>query len=252
MVPRPLGTTGIMVSPIGFGAFKIGRNVGLKYPVGYELPDDAAVDRLLNGVLDLGITYIDTAPPYGTSEERIGRAIAHRRTEFVISTKVGEQFEDGRSQYDFSPAAIRASVERSRQRLQTVVIDLVFIHSDGRDREIIESSGAVETLLDLKSKGVIRAVGMSTKTIEGARLALQWADAIMVEYHLEDRAHEEIIAEAQGRGVGVVIKKGLGSGRLPPEEAIPFVLRNPGVSSLVIGGLNLEHIRANIESAANL
>ncbi|MEM1061580.1 MAG: aldo/keto reductase, partial [Planctomycetota bacterium] len=49
MTPRPLGRTGLSVSPVGFGAFKIGRNVGAKDPAGYDLPDDAAVDRLLGG-----------------------------------------------------------------------------------------------------------------------------------------------------------------------------------------------------------
>jgi len=248
MVRRSLGSTGMTVSPIGFGAFKIGRNVGAKFPAGYELPTDREVERLLDGVLDLGINYIDTAPAYGTSEERIGRAIAHRRNEFVISTKVGEEFEHGVSRYDFSPAAVRASIERSRTRLRTVVVDVVFLHSDGRDREIIESSGAVEALLDLKSRGLVRAVGLSGKTVEGARLALQWADAIMVEYHLEDRSHEGVIAEARERGVGVVVKKGLASGRLRPEDAIPFILRNPAVSSLVIGGLDLDHIRTNLKT----
>ena len=53
------------MSPIGFGAFKIGRNEGIKYPQGYDLPDDARVERLLNEVLDLGINYVDTAPAYG-------------------------------------------------------------------------------------------------------------------------------------------------------------------------------------------
>jgi aryl-alcohol dehydrogenase-like predicted oxidoreductase len=238
-----------MVSPIGFGAFKIGRNIGAKYADRYELPSEVEVDRLLNGVLDLGINYIDTAPAYGTSEGRIGRAIACRRNEFVISTKVGEEFGEGASRFDFSPRAVRASVERSRTRLQTVVIDVVFIHSDGRDREIMESSGAIDELEQLKSEGIVRAIGFSGKTVEGARLALEWADAIMVEYHLENRAHEDVIDEARSRGVGIIVKKGLASGRLTADKAIPFVLKNDGVSSLVIGGLNLDHIRANVELA---
>ncbi len=246
---RPLGNSGILVSPIGFGAFKIGRNTGARYPGAYELPSDVEVERLVHAVLDLGINYIDTAPAYGTSEERIGRTISQRRDEFIISTKVGEEFEDGRSRYDFSPRAVRSSIDRSRKRLQMDVIDVAFIHSDGKDRAIMESSGAVETLLELKSRGVIRAVGMSGKTVEGARLALDWADAIMVEYHLEDRSHEEVMREAKAHGMGVVVKKGLGSGRLPPEEAIPFVLANEAVALIVIGGLNLDHIRANIEMA---
>jgi len=89
MVPQPLGKTGILVTPIGYGAFKIGRNEGIKYPQGYALPSEAEVGRLLNGVLDLGVNLIDTAPAYGLSEHRIGQAIGHRRREYVLSTKVG-------------------------------------------------------------------------------------------------------------------------------------------------------------------
>src|SRR5438128_1494734 len=72
---RPLGSSGIAVTPIGFGAFKIGRNEGIKYPSAYSLPTDAESERLIHQILDLGVNYIDTAPAYGVSEERIGRAI---------------------------------------------------------------------------------------------------------------------------------------------------------------------------------
>ena len=74
---RPLGGTGFSISPIGFGAFKIGRNQKTKYAAPYDLPSDEQVSELLNGLLDLGINYIDTAPAYGTSEERIGPIQAH-------------------------------------------------------------------------------------------------------------------------------------------------------------------------------
>src|SRR5205814_1026963 len=111
------------------GSFKIGRNQKIKYAQGYDLPDDAAAGRLLNGVLDLGINLIDTAPAYGIAEERIGRFISHRRREFRLCTKVGETFANGESNYDFSAAAVTASVERSLSLLQTDVLDLVLIHS---------------------------------------------------------------------------------------------------------------------------
>ena len=127
----PLGRTGLPVSRIGFGAFKIGRNQKIKYPNAYDLPTDRDVASLLNGVLDLGINYIDTAPAYGCSEERIGQAIAHRRAEFVLSTKVGELFADGVSSYEYSGAAVRDSIRRSLLRLRTDVLDIVFIHSNG-------------------------------------------------------------------------------------------------------------------------
>ena len=72
MVQRRLGTTDLELSPLGFGAFKIGRNQGIKYEQAYELPSDKDVSQLLNAVLDAGVNYIDTAPAYGLSEERIG------------------------------------------------------------------------------------------------------------------------------------------------------------------------------------
>ena len=241
-----------MVSPVGFGAFKIGRNVGIKYPQAYELPSEQQVERLLSAVLDLGINYIDTAPAYGLSEERIGRAISHRRREYVLSTKVGETFADGRSTHDFSSKAVQESVTRSLKRLRTDVLDLVFIHSGGEDLAILEETDAVPTLTRLRDAGLIRAIGLSGKTIDGARAALGWADVIMVEYHLRDRAHAEIIAEAQRRDVGVVVKKGLASGHLDPAEAIGFVLGTPGVGSLVIGGLNIEHLQENVRLAEEL
>ena len=248
---RPLGHTGLTVSPLGFGAFKIGRNQKTKYPGGaYALPDDGETERLLNGVLDLGIRYIDTAPAYGLSEERIGRFLSHRRSEFVLSTKVGETFADGASSYDFSRSAVEESIERSLKLLRTDVLDIAFLHCHAEDYAIQIETPAVQTLQDLKEKGLIRAVGLSGKTPAGARLALHWADVLMIEYHLNDTSHAEIIAEATRRGIGVIVKKGLAAGHLAPDQAIRFVLGNPNVSSLVVGGLNLEHIRANAAVAA--
>jgi len=247
---RCLGRTGFVVSPVGFGSFKIGRNQKTKYPNEYALPDLQATERLLGSLLDLGINYIDTAPAYGLSEERIGQTISHRRGEFVLSSKVGETFEDNRSTYDFSRDGIQKSISRSLDRLRTDCLDLVFIHSNNEDLSILNETDAVETLCRLKDQGVVKAVGLSGKTIEGARQSLEWADVLMVEYHLNDRSHEAIIAEAAQLGVGVIVKKGLGSGHLPADESIRFVLGNPHVSSLVIGGLNLEHFRSNLSIAA--
>ncbi len=249
MVRRRLGSCGLAVSPIGFGAFKIGRNVGIKYAQSYDLPSDSAVDRLLNTVLDLGINYIDTAPAYGISEERIGRAISARRREFVLSTKVGETFEDGCSTYDFSEHGVRRSVARSRERLGSDELDIVLIHSDGNDLQILNETDVVPTLTALRDAGVIKAIGLSAKTVDGARAALAWADVLMVEYHVRDQSHGPVIAEAAEAGVGVVVKKGLASGELDPAEAVPFVLSTAGVASLVIGGLDIDHIQANIRLA---
>ncbi|MDO8629943.1 MAG: aldo/keto reductase [Phycisphaerales bacterium] len=237
------------VSPIGFGAFKIGRNQGTKYQQSYDLPDDPTVQALLNGVLDLGINYIDTAPAYGLSEERIGLAISHRRSEFSLSTKVGESFDDGVSSYDFSEKVVRQSVEQSLRRLRTDVLDMVFIHAGRDDLRIVRQTDAARTLMSLRDAGLIRAIGLSGHTLEGLRAAMPWADALMLEYHGDDTTLEPIVAEAAARGLTVVVKKGLASGRLPPVDAIGFILNNPGVASLVVGSLSLHHMRENLRIA---
>jgi aryl-alcohol dehydrogenase-like predicted oxidoreductase len=244
-----LGSTGLVVSSIGFGAFKIGRNEKTKYPTAYDLPSDSDVDRLLGGLLDLGINYIDTAPAYGASEERIGRFLAPRRREFVLATKVGETFAGGVSHFDFSSEGIQASVERSLKRLRTDSVDVLLIHSDGRDLWIQNETEAVAVLQEFKRRGIARAIGLSGKTIEGARRALAWADVLMVEYHSQDSSHQSLIAESAARGIGIVVKKGLASGHLPAETSVRFVLSNPHVASLVVGGLNLEHFRQNVRVA---
>jgi len=249
MRKRKLGLTEIAVSEIGFGAFKIGRNQDSKYAQHYDLPDLRQVRTLLNAVLDMGINHIDTAPAYGTSEELIGQCLSHRRDEFVLSSKVGEFYENGSSRYDYSPRVVRESIEQSLKKLKTDRLDLVFIHSHGEDLKILRETDVVESLQELKRQGKIRAIGISGKTVEGARESLKWADALMVEYHLSDRSHQSVIAQAQEKGIGVIIKKGLFSGNLDPKQAISFVLKNRGVTNLVIGGLNAEHIRQNISYA---
>ena len=72
----------------------------------------------------------------------------------------------------------------------------------------------------------------------------------MVEYHLDDRSHAGVIAAAHQREVGIVVKKGLASGRLDPKAAVAFVLGTPGVSSLVVGSLSVDHMRDIVDMAA--
>ncbi|NNJ27700.1 aldo/keto reductase [Alienimonas chondri] len=254
MNARPLGRTGQSVSPVSFGAFKIGRNRGIKYPTPYPLPTDAEADQLLNAALDAGVTLIDTAPAYGVSEARIGRFVAHRRSEYTLCTKVGERWGltpsgETASRYDYSRTAIYSSVVKSLRTLKTDAVDLLLIHSDGRDAYIQNETDAVATLLDLKRRGVCRAVGLSGKTPTGCAQALNWADVVMVEYHADDTSHAAVMAEADRRGVGVLVKKALAAGRHDPAEAVRFGLDGPGVSSLVIGTASAANLRANVAAA---
>ena len=249
MKQRQLGKTGMTVSELGYGAFKIGRNQQHHFEDDYELPDEAGSAWLLNQVLDAGITLIDTAPAYGFSEERIGRAIGHRRDDYVLATKVGEEFSSNGSMFDYSSIAVRATVAKSLQRLRTDCLDVVCVHSDGNDLDVQRQTDVVETLLDLRRSGDVLAVGFSAKTADGARLALDWADVLMVTYSLADPTFTDVIADAARTGVGIIVKKGLSSGRLAPAEGIPFVLDHPGVSSMLIGSLSWPHLRQDLAIA---
>lgn len=248
---RRLGRSDLRVSPIAFGAFKIGRNIGVKYADHYQLPAEIDAARLLHAVLDLGINLIDTAPAYGVSETRIGQALADRRREFVLCTKVGETFIDGRSTYDFSASAIEQSVENSLRALRTDVVDVLLLHAPADDLAVLQQTDAVSTLQDLKARGATRLIGLSGKTLAAEWAALSWADVLMIEYNALDRTHAPSIAAAAAAGVGVLVKKGLAAGRLPAEEAIPAVLEVPGVASLVVGSLRIDHLRNNLALAQN-
>ena len=108
MQKRALGSTGIDVSVLGLGTVKIGRNQQVKYPSGFELPDDKSVIELFELARSSGINFIDTAPAYGSSEQRLGELLPDRH-DWVIMTKVGEIFESGQSRFDFSSSGIRQS-----------------------------------------------------------------------------------------------------------------------------------------------
>ena len=248
---RTLGHTGLKVAPVAFGAFKIGRNQKVKYQDGYELPSEAQTEELLNGVIDSGINLIDTAPAYGSSEERIGRHLARRRDELVLSSKIGETFDEGQSTYRFDRASTTDSIARSLNRLQTDHLDIAFVHSDGRDTEIIESTDALSTLVEHKQKGDIRFIGFSGKTVAGHLMAINSGvvDVLMVEYHSMDESQGPVIQAAEAAGIGVLVKKGLAAGRLDPHSAIPFCLEQPAVASVVIGSLQLSHLKDNLRIA---
>ena len=176
---RQLGQSRIDVSVLGLGTVKFGRNQELKYPAPFPLPSDRELIALLDQARSLGINLLDTAPAYGSSEQRLGKLLTDRQ-DWVICTKVGEEFLNGKSSYDFSETHVRHSIERSLRNLNTDYLDIVLVHSDGNDMRIIESTACLPTLMDLKEKGLIRAVGMSTKSVDGGLKAVELSDLGMV------------------------------------------------------------------------
>lgn len=246
MEVRPLGSTGIAVSLLGLGTVKLGRNEGVKYPTAFDLPDDHAVTLLLETARDLGINVIDTAPAYGLSEQRLGQLRPGRREDWVIVTKAGETFDQGISHFDFTPAAIRTSVEKSLRLLRTDYLDAVLLHSDGIDEAGERFLPAAEMLAQLKQMGMIRATGFSGKTVAGGECLLPHVDILMATYNPGYTAEAPLIAAAAGAGKGVLIKKALASGHTAdPGAALRSAATLPGVCSIVVGTLSPVNLRAN-------
>lgn len=245
LIPRQLGNLPLHVSPLALGTVKIGRNTGVKYPAPFDLPDDATVVNLLNTAEELGINLIDTAPAYGASEARLGRLLRGHRENWVICTKAGEYYEHQQSSFDFSAKAIRTSVTHSLKTLATDYLDIVLLHSDGRDQEIIEETAALETLVAMKQAGDIRYIGMSTKTVAGSLLALAFCDVLMVTLNTQDRSHLSVVQTAKEKGVGILVKKALASGHTDPAASLEWTAKQPGVSSVIVGTINPEHLRQN-------
>ncbi len=250
---KPLGNTGLNVSVLGLGTVKFGRNQGVKYPEPFEIPEDNHLLNLLSCAKDLGINLLDTAPAYGNSEERLGSLIRPQRKNWIITTKVGEEFINGQSIYNYTPEHTLMSIERSLKRLQTDFLDVVLVHSDGHDVYNINHFGILDVLSDLKQKGMIQAFGMSTKTVEGGLLALSLSDVVMVTYNPIETVERPVITKAHELQKGILIKKALASGHVskipgsdPVQSSLQFILKEPGVSSIILGTLNPKHLTHNV------
>lgn len=255
---RHLGSTGILVSPIGLGTVKLGRDQGVKYPDNFVIPDDALAASLLCEAHDMGVNLLDTAPAYGVSEQRLGFLLRGQRHKWVLSSKVGEEFEQGRSYFDFSATHARFSVERSLRRLGTDYLDIVLVHSDGHDMAVLQQTPIYETLERLKREGWIRAFGFSGKTVEGGIAALQCGDCAMVTYNLNEQSERPVLDKAAQLNRGVLIKKGFASGHAclrgvdTVRDSFELIFAHQAVSSVVIGTINSKHLKQNVETLASI
>ena len=252
---RALGSTGIEVSCLGLGTVKFGRNQEVKYPSHFALPSDREIEQLLAEAQSLGINLLDTAPAYGSSEQRLGRILSNR-DDWVLCTKVGEEFTTGKSFFDFGAEHTRRSVERSLRDMKTDVLDVVLIHSDGEDLKILEQTDCLSTLMAMRDAGHIKAIGMSTKTVAGGLRAVELLDVVMATYNPSYTEDLPVIEAAQKSGKGVLIKKALNSGHdalgapTSAATALQTALGLGGVSAAIVGTINPAHLRANAEAAS--
>jgi D-threo-aldose 1-dehydrogenase len=235
-----IGSRGVRVSPLGFGGAPIGNL--------YAQVAESDAQAALQAALERGIRYFDTAPFYGhgLSEERMGRALAGTpRDAFVISTKVGRRIEHdeireptqgdvyavrgSRAVFDYSRDGVQRSFEASLRRLGVAHIDILFLHDIGRlthdDRhtEVLKQAldEALPAMAALRDSGAVGAIGIGVNEQAVCLEVLPRfdLDCIMLAGRytlLEQQDSAEVMAQAQARGVRILIAGVYNSGLLGP------------------------------------
>lgn len=212
---RPLGSTGITVSAIGFGAWGIGGCT--PGATSYGETDDRESLRALNAAFDGGITFYDTSSVYGDghSEELIGECFDGRRGDVVIATKAG--ITSSYRGYDFSPAALRASLEGSLRRLRSDYVDVFQLHN-GSPEIVMGGPEVAELMQRLVAEGKVRCWGISTFSPEDALALVDVAGVgcFQVNCNLLDwRAVDTgLPGSAARRGIGIIARTPLAAGFL--------------------------------------
>jgi aryl-alcohol dehydrogenase-like predicted oxidoreductase len=270
---RQLGRTGLEVTALGYGAMEL-RGA----PRARDITE-AQAEIILNKVLDAGINYIDTSIDYGLSEERIGRYISHRRSEYYLASKCGclvgapPAPRGQRNAHVFTRENVVAGVEQSLERMKTDHLDVVQFHSSP-SRQTLEEHGALEALLKLKEAGKVRFVGMSgTLPHLTEHIAMGIFEVFQIPYSAVEREHEAAIAAAAQKGAGIVIRGGaakgaptegkqaglqwerwrqahlddLLDGMTPMEFVLRFTFTNPDLDTTIVGTINPAHLQTNLD-----
>jgi len=264
MQTRAFGLTGLHVTPMGFGAMHLND----------DRVSEAEAGHLLNAVLDAGVNLIDTARGYGHSEARIGRHLAHRRQDFLLSTKVGYGIP---GHADWTYGCILAGVDAALTRMRCEHLYIVHLHSC--PLATLERGEVTRALEDCAAAGKLRVVAYSGENAE-LDFAMQSGrfDAVQTSLSLCDQGNlPERLAALRARGLGVIAKRPLAGavwqqtqrpeafaeghywdrwqamdlGEAPEglswnEVGLRFTAHCPGVSSSIVGTNKLAHFLENL------
>ena len=255
---RILGSSSLKVSAIGFGCMSLKQS-------------EKENIQLLQDAIDAGINFFDTADLYdkGANELVVGKALKEKRKQLIIATKVGNQWREDGSGWDWNPRKeyILQAAEKSLKRLQTDYIDLYQLHGGTIEDPIDETIEAFESL---KNQGKILHYGISSIRPNVIREYIDRSNitSVMMQYSLLDRRpEEECISLITQNKIGLLSRGALAQGllagkpakdylnhskekveeiaslvkelsnkeRSPAQTAIRFVLQQPGLGSAVIG-----------------
>jgi len=279
MTHHPFGNTGLSVSALGFGGA----------PIGFLKTDRDHAGRVLNLLLDHGVNLIDTGASYQGSEELIAETIGHRRDAFVLVSKCGGKLDDV-DEPEWTPRMIARTVDRSLRNLKTDRLDVMLLHSCGKDA--LERGDCLAELVKARDAGKIRHAGYSGDNDAAAYAAtLPDVAVIQTSINITDQMNlDTVLPKCRERNLGVEAKRpianaawkdlseqpgmyqsyaktytdrlramnlspaDLGSTAAAheawPEIALRFTLSHPGVHTAIIGTTNPDNARKNIEYAA--
>ena len=203
---RKLGRTNLSVSTVGFGGLSIAL----------ARSEQAQISELLNQALDSGLNILDTADCYGHpdalhSETAIGKAVGHRRDEFVLTSKVGHENGNFGSNSEWSAESLSRTIDRSLKRLKTEHLDVVLLH--GCSSKILERGEATDALKRAQTAGKIRFLGYSG---DGAPLRTAIAsddfDVVQLTLNVFDQyAIDDTLPLAREKKIGVMVKRPIGN-----------------------------------------
>lgn len=276
MERRELGHTGLKITPLGLGLAEISRQDNM----GTDVSQAALV---LNEALDNGINFLDTAACYGSTEELIGKAVSHRRDEYVLATKAGHAVADAPSK-SWTKETVEHSIDRSLRRLQTDHVDFVQLHSCSVD--VLEQGDVIEALIRAREAGKTRFASFS-----GDNEAAKWAvesgifATLQTSYNLVDQhaRTKGLLDMAQMAGMGVIVKRPVANGVWWRDESpypyadecfrrsqvmkaagpfehelddkvlmvTGFTLAEPAVTTIITGTHNSDHLKSNIDMVTN-
>ncbi|QDU29520.1 General stress protein 69 [Anatilimnocola aggregata] len=212
---RPLGNSGLLVSPVALGCWPIAGMTSLGV-------NDADSRATIHAALDAGINFLDTAYIYGTdgqSEKLIGETIAGNRDKLVIATKGGIHWDaNGDRAFDGSRATLHRECRESLRRLKIDVIDLYYLHAPDPNLPIEESAAGIA---ELQAAGMIRAAAVSNVSVDQLRRfqAVCPVDAVQPAYNMLQRQIEaDLVPYCREQNIGICIYwpllKGLLAGKL--------------------------------------
>lgn len=231
---RPLGDTGMDITPLGFGTWVI-SGAGWQYSWGAT--DDADSIAAIRHAVDSGINWLDTAPAYGLghAEELVGRALAElpESERPYLFTKTGLIWAEGDDRSGpprriMRPDTIRAELEASLRRLRVDHVDLYQVHwPDTGDVFVYQEDGETsaqatpleeywQVMADLKKEGKVRAIGLSNHDAAQLDIAesIAHVDAIQPPFSAINRTSAPEIAWARAHNTGVIVYSPLQSGLL--------------------------------------